>query len=108
MINQIILAILFFIALFFIIALSNHNLYCMVFCHKERKLWKKFIKEYQNFEYVRHDNYGDKLFHSKDNKYQILILCNGLCAVFDEHDKCLLCTFDKKMSKIMADKLNSL
>ena len=108
MIIQIILAILFFIALFFIIALSNHNLYCMVFCHKERKLWKKFIKEYQNFECVRHDNDGDKLFYSKDNKYHIWIWCNGLCSVFDEHGKCLLCDFDKKMSKIMADKLNSL
>lgn len=108
MINQIILAILFSIALFFIIAVSNHNLYCMVFKRKDRKLWKKFIKEYQNFEYVLHDNYGDKLFHSKDNKYHIWIMCNGLCAVFDEHDKCLLCSFDKKMSKKMADKLNSL
>lgn len=108
MINQIILAILFSIALFLIIALSNHNLYCMVFCPTQRKLWKKFIKEYQNFEYVRHDNYGDKLFLSKDNKYHIWIWCNGLCSVFDEHGKCLLCDFDKKMSKIMADKLNSL
>ena len=108
MINQIILAILFSIALFFIIALSNHNLYCMVFCHKERKLWKKFIKEYQNFECVLHDNYGCKLFHSKDNKYHICIWCNGFCSVFDEHGRCLLCDFDKKMSKIMADKLNSL
>ena len=108
MINQIILAILFFIALFFIIALFNRNLCCMDFCHKERKLWKKFIKEYQNFEFVRHDNYGDKLFYSKDNKYHIWIWCYGLCSVFDEHDKCLLCDFDEKMSKKMADKLNSL
>ena len=61
MINQIILAIYFSIALFLIIALFNRNLYCMVFCHKERKLWKKFIKEYQNFEFVRHDNYGEQI-----------------------------------------------
>ena len=108
MINQIILAILFSIALFLIITLSNNNLYCMVYCPTQRKLWKKFIKEYQNFECVRHDNYGDKLFYSKDNKYHIWIWCNGLCSVFDEHGKCLLCDFDKKMSKIMADKLNSL
>ena len=108
MINQIIPPILFSIALFLIIALSNHNLYCMVFCHKERKLWKKFIKEYQNFEFVRHDNYGEKLFYSKDNKYHIYIWCNGFCSVFDEYNRCLLCDFDKKMSKKMADKLNSL
>ena len=104
MIKQIILAIL----LFLIIALSNHNLYCMVFCHKERKLWKKFIKEYQNFECVWHDNDGDKLFYSKDNKYHIWIWSKGSCSVFDEHGKCLLCDFDKNMSKKMADKLNSL
>ena len=108
MIVQIILAILLSIELFFMITLLNHNLYCMVFHHKERKLWKKFIKEYQNFECVRHDNDGDKLFHSKDNKYHIWIWCNGLCSVHDEHGRCLLCDFDKKMSKIMADKLNSL
>lgn len=108
MINQIILAIYFSAVLFLIIAFFNHNLYCMVFERKDRKLWKKFIKEYQNFECVLHDNYGDKLFHSKDNKYHICIWCNGLCSVHDEHDRCLLCPFDKKMSKIMADKLNSL
>lgn len=107
MINQIILAIILSIALFLIIALHNDNLYCMVFCHKARKLWKKFIKEYQNFECVWHDG-NIKLFYSKDNKYHIYIWYNGLCSVFDEHDKCLLCDFDKKMSKIMADKLNSL
>lgn len=109
MINQIILAILFSIALFFIIALYNHNLCCMVFRHKERKLWKKFIKEYQNFECDGYnDKYVKKIFLSQDNKYHIYIWHNGLCSVFDEHDRCLLSDFDKKMSKKMADKLNSL
>lgn len=108
MIHQIISAILSAIALFLIIAFSNHNLYCMVFCHKERKLWKKFIKEYQNFECITPYDRNIKLFYSKDDKYHIWIWCNGLCSVFDEHDKCLLCDFDKKMSKKMADKLNSL
>ena len=108
MINQIILAILLSTALFLLIAMCNNNLYCMVFKRKDRKLWKKFIREYQNFESVRHDDQNIKLFFSKDNKYYIWIWYNGLCSVFDEHDKCLLCDFDKKMSKIMADKLNSL
>ena len=81
----------------------------MVFKRKDRKLWKKFIKEYQNFECKRYnDKHVKKLFLSKDNKYQICIWRNGLCAVFDEHGKCLLCDIDKKMSKIMAEKLNSL
>ena len=109
MINQIILAILFSAALFLTITLHNHNLYCMVFHHKERKLWKKFIKEYQNFECDGYnDKYVKKLFHSKDNKHHIYIWRDGLCSIFDEHDRCLLGDFDKKMSKIMADKLNSL
>lgn len=88
--------------------MCNNNLYCKFFERKDRKLWKKFIEEYQNFECVWHDNDGDKLFCSKDNKYHIWIWCNGLCSIFDEHDNCLLCDFDKKMSKKMADKLNSL
>lgn len=86
----------------------NDNLYCMVFERKDRKLWKKFIKEYQNFKCIYKSNQNNKLFVSKDNKYHIWIWCNGLCSIFDEHDNCLLCDFDKKMSKIMADKLNSL
>ena len=101
----ILLVILLSIAVFLIIPLCSHNLYCMMFCHKDRKLWKKFIKEYQNFEYVRCDSCGNKLFYSKDNKYHIWIWHNGSCSVFDEHSKCLLCDFDKKMSKIMANKL---
>lgn len=108
MINQIILAILLFAALFFIIVMFNNNLYCMVFERKDRKLWKKFIKEYQNFKCIRKSSQNNKLFFSKDNKYHIWIWYNGLCSVFDEHDKCLLCDFDEKMSKKMADKLNSL
>lgn len=108
MIVSIILTILLSTALFLLIAFCNNNLYCMVFERKNRKLWKKFIKEYQNFECVRHDNYGDKLFYSKDKKHHIYIWCDGSCSVFDEHNRCLLCDFDKKMSKKMADKLNSL
>lgn len=105
---HIILAILLSTVLFLLITMCNNNLYRMVFERKDRKLWKKFIKEYQNFECVRCDNRGNKLFYSKDNKYHIWIWHNGLCSVFDEHSKCLLSDFDKKMSKIMANKLNSL
>lgn len=108
MINQIILAIILSTVLFLLIAMCNNNLYCMVFERKNRKLWEKFIKEYQNFDRVTPIDRNLKLFFSKDNKYHIWIWHNGLCSVFDEHDKCLLCDFDKKMSKIMADKLNSL
>ena len=108
MIIQIILAILLSIVLFLTITLHNHNLCCIVFRRKERKLWKKFIKEYQNFECDWYNDKNIKLFVSKDNKYHIYIWRNGLCSIFDEYDKCLLSDFDKKMSKIMADKLNSL
>ena len=87
MINQIISAILYSIALFLIIALHNDNLYCFVYCNKARKLWKKFIKEYQNFDRVTPIDRNLKLFFSKDNKYHIWIWYNGLCSVFDEHDK---------------------
>lgn len=80
----------------------------MVFYPTQRKLWKKFIKDCQKFECILYDNYGNKLFHSKDNKYHIWIWSNGLCSVFDGQGKCLLCDFDEKMSKKMADKLNSL
>lgn len=108
MINQIILAIILSTVLFLLIAMCNNNLYCMVFERKNRKLWEKFIKEYQNFDRVTPIDRNLKLFFSKDDKYHIWIWCNGLCSVFDEHGKCLLCDFDEKMSKIMANKLNSL
>lgn len=108
MIVKIILTILLSIALFLLIAMCNNDLHCMVFRRKDRKLWKKFIKEYQNFECVTPIDRNLKLFFSKDNKYHIWIWYNGLCSVYDEHDNCLLCDLDKKMSKIMADKLNSL
>lgn len=108
MIVLIILTILLSTALFLLIAMCNNNLYCMVFERKGRKLWKKFIKEYQNFYRVTPIDRNLQLFSSKDNKYHIWICYNGLCSVFDESDKCLLCDFDKKMSKKMADKLNSL
>lgn len=108
MIVSIILTILLSTALFLLIAMCNNNLYCMVFERKDRKLWKKFIREYQNFDRVSPIDRNLKLFFSKDNKYYIWIWCNGLCSVFDEHGECLLCDFDKKMSKKMADKLNSL
>ena len=80
----------------------------MVFERKDRKLWEKFIKEYQNFDRVTSIDRNLKLFFSKDDKYHIWIWRNGLCSVFDEDNECLLSDFDKKMSKIMADKLNSL
>lgn len=104
----ILLVILLSIALFLIITLYNHNLYCAVFHYKDRKLWKKFIKEYQNFKFLWRDEQNIKVYVSNDNKYCIYIWSNGLCSVHGERHKCLLCNFDKKMSKIMADKLNSL
>ena len=108
MIVQIILTILLSIALFLIIVFCNINLYCKIFKHKDRKLWKKFIREYDNFKYINEVE-NSKQFISKDNKYSAWIWENGYCSIHNRKTKgIILSTFDKKMSKKMADKLNSL
>ena len=89
-----------------------NSLYCAIFERKDRKLWKKFIKDYDNFRYVPsiYKTLG-KRFISDCGNYEVIVWDNtsvgkGLCSVHDvKLDDCILSPFDKKMSKILADKL---
>lgn len=98
----------FIVSISLIIITSNINLYCKIFKHKDRKLWKKFIREYDNFKYINEVE-NSKQFISKDNKYSAWIWEDGYCSIHNHKTKgIILGAFDKKMSKKMADKLNSL
>jgi hypothetical protein len=100
-----------FIGFYFI--LSANCVSCAIFNWKERKLWRKFIKDYNNFKLLSSDNSG-KEFISNCGNYIVIIWDNssfiekGLCSVHDaKTDDCILSTFDKRMSKILANKLLS-
>lgn len=111
-----------FIVLFtgFYVALSvfgkvSNSLYCAIFERKDRKLWKKLIKDCDKFKYVPsiYKTLG-KHFISDCGNYEVVVWDNtsvsvieeGLCSVRDiKSNNCILIPFDKKMSKILADKL---
>lgn len=109
-----------FIVLFtgFYVALSafgkvSNSLYCAIFERKDRKLWKKLIKDCDKFKYVPsiYRTLG-KCFISDCGNYEVVVWDNtsviekGLCSVHDiRSNNCILSPFDKKMSKILADKL---
>ena len=98
---------------FCFISSSSDNLFCAIFNCKERRLWRKFIRDYNNFKFLYSDNFG-KEFISNCGNYRVIIWGNnsfieeGLCSVHDaKTDECILSSFDKRMSKIMANKLLS-
>ena len=105
-----------FIGFYFILSANcgfSNNLFCAIFNWKERILWRKFIKDYNNFKLFSSDNSG-KEFISNCGNYVVIIWDNssfiekGLCSVHDaKTNECILSFFDKRMSKIMANKLLS-
>jgi hypothetical protein len=96
-----------FIALFVLpyillsIVFANNNLYCAIYLHKDRKLWKYFIKNVPNFEFDHvYRPLAMKIY--KFDKY--LIVCyysEGETSIHlnDEIRDCVLCTYDQKMSR---------
>lgn len=107
---------LLFIGFYFILSATygfNNNLLCVIFEWKDRRLWRKFIRDYNNFKLLSSDNFG-KEFISNCGNYIVVIWDNGsfiekgLCSIHDvKTNECILSPFDKKMSKIMANKLLS-
>ncbi len=103
---------LLFIGFYFILS-SCDNFYCAIINRKERRLWRKLIRDYNNFKLLSSDNSG-KEFISNCGNYRVIIWDNssfiekGLCSVHDANTaKCILSSFDKRMSKILANKLLS-
>ena len=103
---------LLFIGFYFILSLGD-NLFCAIFYRKERRLWRKFIRDYDNFKLLSSDDSG-KEFISGCGNYRVIIWDNssfiekGLCSVHDAKTaKCILSSFDKRMSRMLANKLLS-
>lgn len=103
---------LLFIGFCFILSSSN-NLFCAIINRKDRKLWRKFIRDYDKFKFLYSDNFG-KEFISNCGNYRVIIWSNssfieeGLSSVHNtKTDECILSTFDKRMSRILANKLLS-
>lgn len=103
---------LLFIGFCFILSLSD-NLFCAIFNWKDRRLWRKFIRDYDNFKFLYSDNSG-KEFISNCGNYRVVVWGNssfieeGLSSVHNaKTDECILSTFDKRMSRILANKLLS-
>lgn len=67
----------------------------------DRKLWKQFIKNADNFKFDYKCGY---CLHFIVNDYEAIIWKSGLCSIM-HGNVCILSTFDEKMSKKMADKL---
>lgn len=84
----------------FIITTINY-FYCEIFEYKNRKLWRKFIKDHKKFQ-LGGEIDGYKLFVSDDDKYHIIIYANNTCSIHTRDCKCILSNFDKIMSKKMA------
>lgn len=106
-----------FIGFYFILSASgkvSNSFYCAIFERKDRKLWKKFIKDCDKFKYVpsAYKTLG-KSFISDCSNYEVVVWDNtsfidGLCSVHDvRSNDCILSPFDEKMSKILANKLLS-
>lgn len=91
----------------FILVLTNKRLYCYFFEHKEYKLWEKYIKDIDKFEYDR--RYSDCYrFTIPNTDITAYVWDDGECSI---HDKtgCVCCGFDKyhsnKMKKLLMDKI---
>lgn len=95
-----ILNVVIFAILLLIITTTNY-FYCAIFEYKDRKLWRKFIKDYKKFQLGGKID-GYKLFVSDDGKYHIIIYANNTCSIHTRDCKCILSNFDKIMSKKMA------
>lgn len=110
------LYVLLFIGFYFIWSANcgfSDNLLRIIFDWRDRRLWRKFIRDYDKFKLLYSDNFG-KEFISNCGNYRVIVWGNssfieeGLSSVHNaKTDECILSTFDKKMSKIMANKLLS-
>lgn len=94
---------------FLILVLTNSRLYCYFFEHKEYKLWKKYIKDIDKFEYC--ESYSNThRFTIPNTDISAYVWFDGECSI---HYKiaCVCCSFDKyhsnKMKKLLMDKIEN-
>lgn len=76
--------------------------YNYIFEHEDWKAWKYFIKNADKFQI---DIDKDEVYIWE--QYKAIIWENGLCSIHKENGECIVCTFNKKLSKQMAAKIKS-
>lgn len=76
--------------------------YYYIFQHKEWKAWKYFIKNADKFQ-IEYIISGNEIYVWE--QYKAVIWENGLCSIHTENGECIVCTFNKNLSKQMAVKL---
>lgn len=100
-----IIAIILIISMVMLIIITNHNLYCVVFEHKDRKLWKFFIKNAIKFKVV--GSWSNSTVLEYDG-YKIWVWYDSKSTSVHLEDKCVLSSFDEKMSMRMYNTLKKL
>ena len=88
-------------AILLLVIITTNYFYCAIFEYKDRKLWRKFIKDYKKFQLIGEID-KNKLFVSDDGKYHIVVRANNICSIHTRDCKCVLSNFDKMRSKKMA------
>lgn len=88
-----------------LIILINDNLYCTIFMHKDRKLWKYLIKNASQFKQTYET---EKSIMFEWNGYELVVWKNDELISVHKNDECILSYFDKKMSKKMYNILKEL
>ena len=78
--------------------------YNYIFNHEEWKAWKYFIKNADKFQ-IEYVIDKDEVYIWE--QYKAVIWKSGLCSIHTENGECIVCTFNKKLSKQMAAKLKS-
>lgn len=85
-----------------LIILSIPTAYNYIYCHKDWKAWRYFIKNADKFQI--------EFIISKSEvyiweQYKAVIWEDGLCSIHTEDGECIVSRFNEKLSKQMADKL---
>lgn len=104
-ISSYVVIIILIIFMVMLIIITNRNLYCAIFEHKDRKLWKYFIKNANNFKIVGSWSNSTVLEY---DEYKIWVWHDSKSTSVHLEDKCVLCGFDEKMSKQMYNTLKEL
>ena len=100
-----VVTIILIISMVMLIVITNRNLYCAVFEHKDRKLWKFFIENVNKFKVV--GSWDNSTVLEYDG-YKIWVWHYSKSTSVHLDCKCVLCGFDGKMSKQMYNTLKEL
>ena len=83
----------------------DNNLYCKLYLKEKRKLWQELISNVDDFHYEC--NWGLNYRFSSDN-YTAYVWEDGECSIHLKNGTtCVLSSFDKRMSRKMAELLMS-